>query len=99
MRSRDVLATIRFGDLVSPLKTTTREQDAVRLLMLLRHVGEDDLPPEAPPASVRWISGEQRLQAMDFWLRNPDYLADELLDIAADGRPDLVTAARRIVLD
>jgi hypothetical protein len=82
------------------LKTTTREQDAVRLLVLLKRASDADLPPEAPDGSVNCIAGEARLQAMDFWLRNPDYLAEELLDAAeGTGDPALVDAARRVVCD
>jgi hypothetical protein len=87
--------------------TTTREQDAVRLLMLLRHAGDRAEAGDAqhvggvdPDAVVATIQGEQRLQAMDFWLRNPDYLADELLDLyEVTGDPSHVRAARRIILD
>ncbi|TQS45138.1 hypothetical protein [Cryptosporangium phraense] len=32
-----------------------------------------------PEAAVQVIRSEKRLQALDFWLRNPDYLADELI--------------------
>lgn len=32
-----------------------------------------------PPGTVKSVRSELRLQVMDFWLRNPDYLADELL--------------------
>lgn len=35
-----------------------------------------------PDGAEACIAGEMRLQAMDFWLRNPDYLAWELLDQA-----------------
>lgn len=85
---------------VTELKSTTREQDAVRLLMLLQHAHDDALPPDSPAGAVVCIQGEQRLQAMDFWLRNPDYLAEALLDLAAeDADPSLVEAARRIVCD
>ncbi|QWA23220.1 hypothetical protein KJK32_23595 [Streptomyces sp. JCM17656] len=30
--------------------------------------------------AVAVVPGQKRLQALDFWLRNPDYLADELLN-------------------
>jgi hypothetical protein len=32
------------------------------------------------------VRSELRLQALDFWLRNPDYLADELLTEVEAGR-------------
>jgi outer membrane protein assembly factor BamB len=31
------------------------------------------------------IRSEKRLQALDFWLRNPDYLADELVTAVEAG--------------
>ena len=35
------------------------------------------------------LRGQKRLQALDFWLRNPDYLADELLtQIEGGAAPD-----------
>ncbi|WP_308818037.1 hypothetical protein [Pseudonocardia alni] len=37
---------------------------------------------------MRAIRSELRLQALDFWLRNPDYLADELLTEVEAGRLD-----------
>jgi hypothetical protein len=86
--------------LVTELKSTTREQDAVRLLMLLQHAHDASLPPESPPGAAACIRGEQRLQAMDFWLRNPDYLAEELIDLGEEeSDPSLIEAARRIVCD
>ncbi len=90
-----------YGDRVAgPGKTTTREQDAVRILMLLRHACDDSMPADAPLNAVAAIAGEQRLQAMDFWLRNPDYLAEELLDYAeATGDAGTIDDARRILKD
>lgn len=72
--------------------------------MLLRHAPDRQLPQDAPDDAVAAITGEQRLHAMDFWLRNPDWLADELLDQAddaADDQPasDLRDTAGRIILD
>src|ERR1700741_1529974 len=56
------------------------EQDAVRLLMLLHVAADSSMASPAPEDAVACIAGEMRMQAMDFWLRNPDYLAWELLD-------------------
>lgn len=38
--------------------------------------------------AVLAVRSELRLQALDFWLRNPDYLADELLTEVEAGRLD-----------
>ena len=83
---------------MTDLKTTTREQDAVRLLMLLRWASDASLPPDHPDGAVVCIAGEQRLQAMDFWLRNPDYLAEEYLDLVPRDA-DAWEIARRLILD
>jgi len=43
------------------------------------------------------LRSQTRLQALDFWMRNPDYLADELLDeYEAGKRPDAVEIVREI---
>ena len=62
--------------------STETLQGALRMLFLLDKAG---LPPSssgsAPPAgAVAVISSEKKLQALHFWMRNPDYLAYEILD-------------------
>lgn len=56
----------------------TRTQHAVRLLVLMDRTGEGVADGD-PPTAVKAVRSELRLQAMDFWMRNPDYLADELI--------------------
>jgi hypothetical protein len=63
-------------------------QHAIRLLALLRQAGEPAGAPGDPPEAVLVVRSELRLQALDFWLRNPDYLADELLNEVEAGRLD-----------
>ncbi|WP_371158380.1 hypothetical protein [Jannaschia sp. 2305UL9-9] len=49
---------------------------------------------------VAVLEGQARLQAFDFWMRYPDYLANELLnDHANGGSDDLLIIARRIFDD
>jgi hypothetical protein len=64
-------------------QVTSRMQDAVRLLLLIDG-GAEPLtappPPEAPPGAVAVFRTQVGLQKLDFWLRNPDYLANVLLD-------------------
>ncbi|UNX55822.1 hypothetical protein MF406_06190 [Georgenia sp. TF02-10] len=67
---------------------TSREQDAVRVLLLVDGAAEpltasirDDV---ALADAVGVVEGQLRLQKLDFWLRSPDFLADELLNVAAD---------------
>lgn len=74
------------ADFAGPIERPahTRTQHAIRLLVLMDRTGEvvaDGDPPEA----VKAVRSELRLQAMDFWMRNPDYLADELLSGVESG--------------
>ncbi|ALX03447.1 hypothetical protein AERYTH_01395 [Aeromicrobium erythreum] len=39
-----------------------------------------------PDGMITVVRSEKAIQAMDFWLRNPDYLADEILTMVDDGR-------------
>lgn len=72
-------------------------RDALRLLFILVR-GSEFLPEDArTPDHDRVFIGEKRALAIDFWLRYPDYLADELLDVyAATGDPTVLAAVRRI---
>lgn len=66
-------------------QTASRMQHALRLLTLLRMCGEA-IGGSDPDAMAAVIRSEKRLQALDFWLRNPDYLADEILNLVEVGR-------------
>ncbi|WP_053619932.1 hypothetical protein [Nocardiopsis sp. NRRL B-16309] len=60
-----------------------RFSDAIRLLLLIAAVSGPLNEPEklnAPRDAVAVLRAEGRLQKLDFWLRNPDYLAHELLN-------------------
>jgi hypothetical protein len=61
-------------------------QTATRVLVLLHVLGTpvDDSCDVADAVAV--VSSLIRLQKLDFWLRNPDYLADELLTEYEMGR-------------
>ncbi len=59
-------------------------QHAIRLLAILDECGEPVTAGD-PPEGVAVIRAELRLQALDFWLRNPDYLAGELLTKVENG--------------
>jgi hypothetical protein len=57
--------------------------DAIRLLLLIAAVSDPLNEAEqqaAPKDAVAVLRAEGRLQKLDFWRRNPDYLADELLN-------------------
>lgn len=60
-------------------------QHAIRLLVLLDGCG-DPVAQGDPEGCVAVIRAELRLQALDFWLRNPDYLAGELLSMVEVGK-------------
>lgn len=52
--------------------------------MLLRVCG-DPVGGSDPVGMAQVIRSERRLQALDFWLRNPDYLADEIVTAVEAG--------------
>jgi hypothetical protein len=60
-------------------------QHAIRVLVILDACGEP-VTASDPQGGVVVIRAELRLQALDFWLRNPDYLAGELLTMIEEGR-------------
>ena len=81
---------------------TSREQDAVRILLLLNSAGEElgDAERALPGlgSAVCVVRTTVRLQKLDFWLRNPDYLADELLnDYEISGEEPLLQIAASIL--
>lgn len=63
-------------------------QHAIRLLAILSACGEP-VTASDPANAVKVIRSELRLQALDFWLRNPDYLADQLVsEVVAGDLPE-----------
>jgi hypothetical protein len=82
-------------------RTTSVYQDAVRLLLLIGQAAEPlpDPPPEgAPSGAVAVLYSQVLLQKLDFWLRNPDYLADELVSrFERDGDRGDLELARQIL--
>ncbi|MEV0675945.1 hypothetical protein AB0I60_05415 [Actinosynnema sp. NPDC050436] len=82
---------------------TSREQDAVRILLLLDGAGEpvDDTERALPGLSraVCVVRTTVRLQKLDFWLRNPDYLADELLNDYETSREEPLLTMAASILD
>ncbi|MGC4939825.1 hypothetical protein [Kribbella sp. DT2] len=68
-------------------------QDAVRILMLIDRAADpvDELDIADDPAlqtAVGVVRTQVRLQKLDFWVRNPDYLANELLNDYESGDHD-----------
>lgn len=61
------------------MNARTPHRDAIRILFILNAGGMSWTDPNDPTAT-KIFKGEARLHAFDFWMRNPDYLASELLD-------------------
>lgn len=82
-------------------RTTSVYQDAVRLLLLIDAAAEplaEPPPTEAPADAVAVLRSQVLLQKLDFWLRNPDYLADELISrFERDGNAEDLGLAREIL--
>jgi hypothetical protein len=60
------------------ISTTTIYQDAIRLLFILIN-GSEEYEDEFDSSIKGIFNGKARLYAMDFWVRYPDYFANELL--------------------
>lgn len=80
---------------------TSRMQDAVRLLLLVDGAAEplgSPRPAAAPDEAVAVLRTQVLLQKLDFWLRNPDYFANMLLDrLEEGGDVSLLDHAERIL--
>lgn len=61
-------------------------QTATRVLVMLDVLGDPVDQTSGVDGAVTVISSLTRVQKLDFWLRNPDYLADELLTELDRGR-------------
>ncbi|MBW4980462.1 hypothetical protein ABWH88_04135 [Marinobacter adhaerens] len=72
-------------------------RDALRILFVLRAGGSSIEPPTAEHALI--FKGEARLQAFDFWMRNPDYLAAELLDLFIETKDKSYYEAAQAIID
>lgn len=71
---------------------------AIRILFILTKGCEPLDPPTAEYHAI--FRGEARLHAIDFWIRYPDYLANELLDrYEATQKTEFLNEAERIFLD
>jgi len=77
----------------------TPHRDAIRLLFAIR-AGSESVGATNSSDIVRIFRGEMRLQAFDFWIRNPDYLAAELTDLYEQtGDSEYLVAAKTIFVD
>lgn len=66
-------------------------QGALRILYLLNHAGSP--PADGSHASeagaVAVVASEMKIHALDFWMRNSDYLAHEILVLVENGELDM----------
>lgn len=78
--TRDTLRLARSKDLDPDMAARSPHRDALRVLYILVRGAE---PPRehVDPAIGSVFYGEARLHAFDFWVRNPDYLIEELIDL------------------
>lgn len=61
-----------------PDEVARRKCDAVRILFIINAAGTTP-GKSAPPDAIKELRAEMKLQALDFWVRNPDYLAWEMI--------------------
>lgn len=77
----------------------TEYRDAVRILFLLVEGSVENSNSDNSESYPRRFEGETRLQALDFWVRYPDYLADELLAQFLEGGDSALLDAARSIFD
>ena len=78
----------------------TDQQSAVRLLACICAAVEPVEGFESWPEAVGILRAQSRLQALDFWIRYPDYLANELLnEFEKGGSTEDLELARKIFDD
>lgn len=81
------------------VRRATRDQDALRLLFTLDACGTPAVPGRDPPEAVAVVHSQMKLQALDFWMRNPDYLANELLTEYETSKDASFLHAARAILE
>jgi hypothetical protein len=81
------------------LPKATRRQAAVRLLAIIVAAAEQVESNSWGPDVVGILRSQARLQALDFWMRNPDYLANELLTEYEAGQDETLLRTAGNILD
>ena len=86
--------------IVPTAQSHTDQQSAVRLLAAICAAATPVDNVELGDDVVGVLQAQSRLQALDFWIRYPDYLANELLDeFEKSGSMDDLELVRRIFED
>src|SRR5579884_2889275 len=80
------------------MNARTPHRDAIRILFSIR-AGSLPCTDPATPDVVAIFKGESRLLAFDFWFRNPDYLAAELLDLFEETAQSEYLSAAKMIFD
>lgn len=82
---------------MAEIAVASERQTAIRLLACIQAAGDTISAGRWGSDVVCVLHSQSRLQALDFWMRNPDYLANELLTaFEASGERDLLMIAQRI---
>lgn len=85
---------------MTEIAAASERQTAIRLLACIQAAGDVQNASRWGSDVVCVLHSQSRLQALDFWMRNPDYLANELLtEFETSGERDLLTIAQRIFDD
>ncbi|TWD03564.1 hypothetical protein FB595_1132 [Sphingobium sp. AEW010] len=85
---------------MTEIAVASERQTAIRLLSCIQAAGDTNNARYWGRDVVCVLHSQSRLQALDFWMRNPDYLANELLtEFETSGERDLLTIAQRIFYD
>ncbi|MFO0246355.1 MAG: hypothetical protein ACK53H_13435 [Betaproteobacteria bacterium] len=86
--------------MLSSVAPNTDQQTAVRLLAAICAAALPETNDNFGADVVGLLRAQSRLQALDFWIRYPDYLANELLnEFEKSGAKDDLELARRIFDD
>lgn len=82
---------------MAEIAVASERQTAIRLLACIQAAGDTTSGSRWGHDIVCVLHSQSRLQALDFWMRNPDYLANELLtEFESSGERDLLTIVQRI---
>lgn len=86
------------SETLSLLPVATDRQSAVRLLACIDAASTNVTNDAWGADVVAILRAQSRLQALDFWMRNPDYLANELLiEFESTNEQSLLDLARNIL--